>query len=92
MRYQITVSGTMRTSFTEETIRRDFPHFVRSLAAVHGDLVPDSIALVSVEALPEPTPEPVTGGQEETVDLTSMITALHATVTAVHDRLDRAGL
>ena len=87
MRYQITVSGTMRTSFTEETIRRDFPHFVRSLAAVHGDLVPDSIALVSVEALPEPTPEPVTG-DEPTADLSAVLAGL----TAITARLDRAGL
>lgn len=87
MRYQITITGVLDTSFSEETIRRDFPMFVRSLSQVHGDLVPDSIALVRVEALPEPTPAPVTDDQP-TADLSAVLAGLNA-ITA---RLGQAGL
>lgn len=89
MRYQITVSGTLDTWADEATIRRDAPGFLRDVEEVHSGIVAGSVALVSVEALPEPEPTPEPVSDDQATDPTAAILAALNGITA---RLDKAGL
>ena len=86
MRYKITVSGNLGTWADEDTVRDDFPLFVRGLENVHPGVESGSVTLDSVETLPELE---VQAHQEETVDLTPHVLAALKDIT---DRLERAGL
>jgi hypothetical protein len=98
MRYKITVSGVLETGVGEDGIRRDFPLFVSGLESVHSDVVPGSVTLDGVEALPEPDPEPeVQARQEDTVEIDptavgANTAAILASLNAIAARLDKAGL
>jgi hypothetical protein len=56
-RFTVTIAGTLNAPVTEAEIHRDAPIFLRSVEDVHDGIEANSVRLVSVEAIPEPTPD-----------------------------------